>query len=128
MLNRVFFLVKLSTLSHELDIVAQIFSKDLHTIILSGKRKGQDSLTAIFCIRLFDCEPSKISFLAVTHFFIWFLEPLTQRIIFSSKSFFGLSVKTIDISKVFGYTILNESGGEQHDYPTTIFKHAENLP
>ena len=57
-----------------------------------------------------------------------FLEPLAQRIIFSAKSFCGLSVKTIDISKVFGYTILNELGGEQHDYPTAIFKYIENLP
>ena len=95
---------------------------------MSKIRKGLNSLTAIFCVRLFDCEPGKISFLAVTHFFIWFLEPLTQRIIFSSKSFFGLSVKTIDISEVFGYTILNALGGEQYDYPTAIFEHAVDLP
>ena len=95
---------------------------------MSKKGKGQNSLTAIFCVRSFDCEPGKISFLVVTHFFIWFLELLAQRIIFSAKNFYGLSIKTIDIPEVFGYTILNKLGGERHDYPTAIFKHAEDLP
>ena len=71
----------------------------------------------------FDFWQSPMSFLPSG-----FLEPLAQLIIFSTKSFYGLSVKTIDISKVFGYTILNELGGERHDYPTAIFKYIENLP
>ena len=97
---------------------------------MSKKGKGQDSLTAIFIVRSFDYEPDKISFLVVAHFFssIRLFKAIFSANHFRLKSFYGLSVKTIDISKVFGYTILNKSGGERHDYPTAIFKHAEDLP
>lgn len=44
------------------------------------------------------------------------------------ESFYGLQVKTIDISEVFSYTISKEQGGERYDYPTTIYEYAENLP
>ena len=111
----------------------------------SWRRSFQKIYTPLFCPKKGKAKILSQRFFALdrlivsqTRFHFWqspisfllsgFLEPLAQRIIFFSKSFCGLSVKTIDISKVFGYTILNESGGEQHDYPTTIFKHAENLP
>ena len=45
-----------------------------------------------------------------------------------NQSFYGMQVKTIDISQVFGYAIGRKQGGGKYDYPTTIYEHAENLP